>query len=112
MRFPRRLAFALAAALVLLLLPLASGSARGEGPAAKVEEVKVATPRGVTLEATLHRPGKGNGAAVVIAPGQGYHRGLPLTTRTAEGLAEAGFVALRFDWGYFTAKGKPSERLA
>jgi predicted alpha/beta-hydrolase family hydrolase len=109
MRPPRRLAFALS---VAFLLPLAAGSARGEGAAGKVEEVKVSTPRGATLEATLHRPAKGNGAAVVLAPGQTYHRGLRLMTRTAEALAEAGFVVLRFDWAYFTAKGRPSEGYA
>jgi predicted alpha/beta-hydrolase family hydrolase len=102
-----------ALALVLPLLLLAApGSARGEAPEGTTEEVKVATPRGATLEATLHRPAKGNGAAVVLAPGQGYHRGLPLMTESARALARAGFVALRFDWAYFTAKGKRSDDLA
>jgi predicted alpha/beta-hydrolase family hydrolase len=33
-------------------------------------------------------------------------------TQSAERLAEAGFLALRFDWAYFTAKGKPAADLA
>jgi predicted alpha/beta-hydrolase family hydrolase len=110
MRFP--LARAVPAALSIALLAAASGSARGEAPEGKTEEVKVATSRGVALEGTLHRPAKANGTAVVLAPGQGYHRGMPLMVRSAEGLASAGFTALRFDWAYWTAKGKASADLA
>jgi predicted alpha/beta-hydrolase family hydrolase len=88
--------------------------ARGEAQAqpAEPEVVEVPTGRGPKLAATLHTPKTPNGAAVVLAPGQGYHRELPLLKQCAEKLADAGFVALRFDWAYFTAKGQPKEDFA
>jgi predicted alpha/beta-hydrolase family hydrolase len=86
--------------------------ARAEEPAAKVEVVKVSTPRGATFEASLHTPAMANGTAVVLAPGQGYHRELPILKRSAEALAAAGFTALRFDWAYTAAKGNASEDLS
>lgn len=61
------------------------------------------------LTTTVTRPQKANGAAVVLAPGQGYHRGLPLLKGAADALAAAGFLAVTFDWRYFTADTKPSE---
>ena len=79
---------------------------------AGVAEIDLPTARGVALKANLHRPAKANGAAVVLAPGQGYHKELPLMKRGAEALTEAGFTVIRFDWAYFTAKGEPSEDLA
>lgn len=84
----------------------------GEDDAAKVETVSIATVRGPRLEATLHRPAKPNGVAVVLAPGQEYHRGMPILLRGAEGLAAAAFTALRFDWAYFASRGNPSADLA
>ncbi len=95
----------------LVLVALAGVLALGGDPAATTE-VDIPTARGVALKANVHRPAKGNGAAVVLAPGAGYHRGLPLMTRSAEALAEAGFVAIRYDWAYFTAKGEPADDLA
>ena len=100
---------------VLAFLSLAAAFALGHddaAPAPAPADVDIPTPRGVALKATVHRPAKGNGAAVVLAPGAGYHRGLRLMTRSAEELAAAGFVAIRFDWAYFTAKGEPSADLA
>ena len=95
----------------LALIALAGALALGGDPAGPAD-VDIATPRGVALKATVHRPAKGNGAAVVLAPGAGYHRGLPLMAKSAAALAEAGFVAVRFDWAYFTAKGEPAADLA
>lgn len=95
----------------LALLVLAGALARGGDPAATAD-MDIPTTRGVALKATVHRPAKGNGFAVVLAPGGGYHRGAPLMKRGAESLAEAGFVAVRFDWAYFTAKGQPADDLA
>ena len=77
-----------------------------------VAEIDLPTARGVALKASLHKPAKSNGAAIVLAPGQGYHKELPLMKRSAEALTEAGFTVIRFDWAYFTAKGEPSEELA
>src|SRR5262245_8630812 len=92
-------------------LAVVAALALGGDPAGPAD-VKIPTKRGAELEATVHRPAKGNGVAVVLAPGAGYHRGLPLMKRSAEALAEAGFVAVRFDWAYFTAKGQPQDDLA
>src|SRR5438093_11993143 len=110
---PTHVAAAAFLASLLVVALAAPHSARGDGPAgAGAAVVSVPTPRGVVLEATLHRPKKPNGAAVVLAPGQGYHPARPLLVRSAEALAEAGFVVVRFDWAYFTAKGQPSDGLA
>jgi predicted alpha/beta-hydrolase family hydrolase len=87
---------------------LAAGWALGDESAAKVDVVELKTPRGATFEASVHAPAKANGTAVVLAPGQGYHRELPILRRSAEALASAGFVAVRFDWAYTATKGKPS----
>jgi predicted alpha/beta-hydrolase family hydrolase len=93
---------------LLALALAASDPGHGEEPKASGDVVTIATPRGAKLEANLHRPEKPNGAAVVLAPGQGYHRARPLFVRSAEALAEAGIVALRFDWAYTPSKGQPS----
>jgi predicted alpha/beta-hydrolase family hydrolase len=87
-------------------------AASSADPAGKVETISISTPRGASIEASLHTPAKGNGAAVVLAPGQGYHRALPLLLKTSEALAAAGFVVLRFDWAYTPSKGKPSPDLS
>lgn len=107
------LAFALltAAAIAAVSVVATAPRALSEGAAA-VAGVDVPTARGVALKANLHKPAKSNGTVVVLAPGQGYHRELPLMKRSAEALADAGFTALRFDWAYFTAKGQPSEGFA
>ncbi len=80
--------------------------------AAGTEEVGIPTPRGVELVGVLHRPAAFNGVAVVIGSGRGYHKDLPLLVRTAEELQKKGFIALRFDWAYFTAKGKHAPDLS
>ena len=95
----------------LALIALAGAFALGGDPAGPAD-VEIPTPRGVSLKATVHRPATANGAAVVLAPGQRYHRGLPLLAKGAQALAEAGFVVVRFDWAYFTQKGEPSGDLA
>jgi predicted alpha/beta-hydrolase family hydrolase len=98
-------------AAAVLVAGLAAFSAFAKEDAG-VSDIDLPTARGVALKATVHRPAKSNGAAVVLAPGQGYHKELPLMKRSAEALAEAGFTAIRFDWAYFTAKGERSEDLA
>ena len=47
------------------------------------QDIKIKTPRGAELHATLHTAKKPNGTAVLIAPGQGYHKDLPLIVRSA-----------------------------
>src|SRR5262245_37364955 len=99
----------------VVLVALAAAFALGHdetSPAPAPADADIPAPGGAALKATVHRPVKGNGAAVVLAPGQRYHRGLPLMAKGAQALADAGFVAIRFDWAYFTAKGEPSADLA
>lgn len=87
-------------------------AARGQDAEPTVREFEVPNRRGAMLDAVLHVPGVKNGTAVVIAPGQGYHKDLPLIVRSAQRLSDAGFHVLRFDWTYFTAKGRPSDDLS
>jgi len=98
-------------AAVVVAAALAALSAFGKDDAGP-SEVDIATARGVALKAVVHRPAAANGAAIVLAPGQGYDKEKPLLKRGAEALAEAGFVAIRFDWAYWTAKGEPSSGYA
>lgn len=105
------------AALTCIALAVAQGNSAMEDPAQDApviapETVQIPTGTDVALEGFLHRPQQANGVAVVLAPGQGYHMDLPLVKRSCEGLAEAGFTALRFDWAYHTSGGRPSPELA
>ncbi|MGQ0612839.1 MAG: alpha/beta fold hydrolase [Planctomycetaceae bacterium] len=95
-------------AVPLLALFLLAGAPRAGEPGT----LTIETPRGALLQATHDRPREPNGAAVVLAPGRGYRRGLPLLQESAAALAAAGFHAVRFDWAFFTAKGQPSEDLS
>jgi predicted alpha/beta-hydrolase family hydrolase len=47
--------------------------------------------------------------ALVIAPGQGYHMDLALTRGLFERVAAEGWIAVRFDWSFHTAKREPSK---
>ena len=51
---------------------------------------------------------KGQNPCVIICPGQGYHKDLPLVKELAVQATKNGFAAIRFNWSYFTAKAKPS----
>ena len=60
---------------------------------------------GVEVSAIVDLPsGTGKVPAVVLAPGQGYHMGLPAMETIARALAEQGFAVFRFNWTYFTAE--------
>jgi len=62
------------------------------------------------IEGDLHLPDSvGRAPAVLIAPGRGYHRGLPLMRELAKCAAAAGLVAARFDWRYHTNGGEPRD---
>jgi len=70
------------------------------------------TPRGVTIEVVADFPaGPGPFITVILAPGQGYHMGLPAMERTAQRLVQEGIAVYRFNWAYYTAspQGNPSE---
>ncbi len=83
-----------------------------EEPAPTTSEVTIPTPRGVKLEGVLHRPATASDTIVVIGSGRGYHMALPFLARTAEEIQAVGVNALRFNWAYFTAKGKHSPDLS
>ncbi len=60
------------------------------------------------VEGDLHLPDNPEPApALVIVPGRGYHRGLPLIQSLAAAAVEAGFVAARFDWRDKTSGAAP-----
>tara|TARA_R110002072_G_scaffold922_15_gene7344 strand:- start:415 stop:1182 length:768 start_codon:yes stop_codon:yes gene_type:complete len=103
---------ALLAALTLLLIAT---------PAWAAPETKTLdAPRGAKVPVAIHVPAakapfadaEGKRPALLIAPGQGYHMGLPLIAGLAEEAALAGLVAYRFDWAYTAAKGRPAPDLA
>lgn len=80
------------------------------------EELKLKTPRGAEIELSVTLPSNltKKAPAIVIAPGQGYHKDLPLTQGLAEKASENGFIVYRFNWNYFSSqpKGTPSEDLS
>lgn len=81
---------------------------------ALAEEVTLRASAGVPLRVTIDMPpGDGQFPAVVLAPGQGYHKGLPAMEATARALVAQGIAVFRFDWGYFSAvpRGQPSADL-
>ncbi len=53
--------------------------------------------------------GKGTSPCVIICPGRGYHKELPLIKNFAKLADVSGFATVRFDWTFFTTKGKPSD---
>lgn len=87
---PKRLLMTLVAAL--LLCPYLWGEA------AKALDTDVYTP-----ESDVPLP------CVVICPGRGYHKDLPLVKDLASRLKEEGFATLSFNWSFFTAKTQPSQ---
>lgn len=70
----------------------------------ETRNVEITTPRGAELEARLSQPSRAEALlpAVVLAPGVGYDMDKPLMQRTAERLAERGFLALRFNWDFYS----------
>jgi predicted alpha/beta-hydrolase family hydrolase len=66
----------------------------------------------VKLKGTVDAPERHNGGAVVLAAGKSYHGGLPLFKACAERLSSEGFVVVRFEWAYYTAKKEPAPDLS
>jgi alpha/beta superfamily hydrolase len=98
--------------LTLTLTLTLSAQLASAAPTKPTEHV-VTTPRGAKVALSLHLPQgtPGKLATLIIAPGQGYHRGLPILKGLAEEAARQGIAALRFDWAYTAAKGRPSAGL-
>ncbi len=44
---------------------------------------------------------------LIVAPGKGYHKDLPITSILAEEAAEAGFISIKFNWDYHTKNIQP-----
>lgn len=84
--------------------------------AAITAESTLATPRGAIVELLVDIPdGAGPHAALVLAPGQGYHARLPLMDRLAKDLVIRGVAVVRFNWAYFAKDpktGKPTDDLS
>jgi predicted alpha/beta-hydrolase family hydrolase len=92
--------------LVLVVLPVEL----------RAEALKLTTPRGAVLEVIAELPpGPGPFAAVVLAPGQGYHMNLPAIEQPAKRLLAQGVAVYRFNSAYFSRtsqSGSPSEDLS
>jgi len=88
--------------LTILAVALATASVG----ATETTDVVIETKRGTELQGRLSYPARAEGRlpAVVLAPGWKYDMDKPLIKRTGEELTEAGFVVLRFNWGFFTHK--------
>ena len=82
--------------------------------ATEVTKFNITTERGDVIEAQLHTPKniQGKVAAILIAPGKGYHMELPLVKQLAEKAAENNIISLRFNWHFFTSNGTSSEDLS
>src|SRR5947208_3636069 len=83
-----------------------------------VETFKLKTPRGVDVEVIATYPDAASPSsrvpAVVVAPGQGYHMGLPIVQQLADKTAAAGSASYRFNWNYYSTdpvNGEPSPDL-
>lgn len=96
----------LAAAGLLTLALAPSAPAAGDG---------VRNVRGQQLAVQIDWPaGEGRFPAVVLAPGQGYHMGLPAMEALSRALMQQGVAVFRFNWSCFSAepKGQPSDDLS
>jgi len=97
--------------LLFAILPL--GLLPGTG---RADDLAAVTPRGAAVSVVADFPiAKGPFPAIVLAPGQGYHMGLPVLEETARAIVANGVAVFRFNWAYFTAKprrGEPTENLS
>ena len=61
-----------------------------------------ANPKNVVQADLLLPAGDAKVPALLIAPGEGYHRNLAITAGLAESAAASGWATLRFDWRYYS----------
>ncbi len=74
------------------------------------QSIKLKTPRGAQLEVMVEFPaGDGPFPALVLAPGQGYHMGLPAMEATAKEMVAQRIAVYRFNWAYFSNDAKSGQ---
>ena len=82
------------------------------GAAAQTLAIPLGKEGSSVIQADLLLPaGEGKAPALLIVPGEGYHRNLAITAGLAESATASGWVTLRMDWRYYTASpnnGTPS----
>ena len=62
-----------------------------------------------TIDMDVSMPeNQANLPCVIISPGRGYHKDLPLIKDMSSLAVQEGFVVIRFNWSFFTAKSQPS----
>lgn len=98
---------------IVRILVLALGLAAAHLAAAENLSVSTSDGRAVAVVADFP-PGGGRFAAVVLAPGQGYHMALPAMEATSQALVAQGLAVFRFNWAYFSTepRGRPSADLS
>jgi dienelactone hydrolase len=74
------------------------------------QPIKLKTPRGAQLEVIAEFPaGDGPFPVLVLAPGQGYHMGLPAMEATAKEMVAQRIAVYRFNWAYFSSDAKSGQ---
>lgn len=77
------------------------------------QPIKLKTPRGAQLDVIAEFPaGDGPFVTAILAPGQGYHMGLPAIEQTAKEMVAQRIAVYRFNWAYFSndaKSGQPSK---
>lgn len=104
----------LTASLLALLLPFAVAASVSAGSLGAPPETFSIGPRpGAVVGVDAYIPaGKRRVPALVLAPGQGYHRALPLVAQLGIRARALGYAVFTFDWAYRAAKERPSEDLS
>lgn len=72
-------------------------------------DISITGSRGQNLELSVSgiKP-DGVRPCLILAPGRGYHKDLPILTDLAQQAETAGYVTIRFNWNYHTTGGEPS----
>lgn len=84
--------------LILSLLVCSSLFAEGSNASLLPTQLSIQSPSG-----------GGKHPCVIICPGRGYHMDLPIVKDFADLAVQEGFVAVRFNWTFFSTGTNPSE---
>jgi len=77
------------------------------------QPIEITGSRNQQLQADLQIPSSDTPLpCLIIAPGKGYHKDLPITNILAEKFSENGFISLKFNWDYHTQNGQPKQGYA